>query len=159
MPPTSWRWPRKPSRAWQARSRRSCWSAWNRSMTTCEPPCSGRLHHAEERKAIALRLGGALYSFWFVRAYFSEGRDFLERALLRSDEVAAPVRAKALYAASQLHDVLALMIERRPSASRAWHCTGNAETPEALPPVSTCWQISPGDWGTSLRPARSGKSP
>ena len=32
--------------------------------------------HAEEGKDMALRLGGALYSFWFVRAYFSEGRDF-----------------------------------------------------------------------------------
>ncbi len=64
------------------------------------------LEQAEEGKAMALRLGGALYSFWFVRAYFSEGRDFLERALSRGDEVAAPVRAKALYAASQLHDAL-----------------------------------------------------
>jgi len=65
-----------------------------------------RLEQAEEGKAMALRLGGALYSFWFVRAYFSEGRDFLERALSRGDEVAAPVRAKALYAASQLNDAL-----------------------------------------------------
>ncbi|HEX6482055.1 MAG TPA: LuxR C-terminal-related transcriptional regulator, partial [Ktedonobacteraceae bacterium] len=64
------------------------------------------LEQAGEGKAIALRLGGALYSFWYGRAYFSEGRDFLERALSRSDEVAAPVRAKALYAASQLHKVL-----------------------------------------------------
>src|SRR6266487_2804995 len=64
------------------------------------------LEQAEEGKAMALRLGGALYSFWFVRAYFSEGRDFLERELSRGDEVAAPVRAKALYAASQLHDAL-----------------------------------------------------
>ncbi len=62
--------------------------------------------HAEEEKAMALRLGGALSSFWFVRAYFSEGRDFLERALSRSGEVAAPIRAKALYAASRLHEVL-----------------------------------------------------
>jgi predicted ATPase/class 3 adenylate cyclase/DNA-binding CsgD family transcriptional regulator len=64
------------------------------------------LEQAEEGKAMALRLGGALYSFWYVRAYFSEGRDFLERALPRSDEVASPVRAKALYAASQLNDAL-----------------------------------------------------
>jgi predicted ATPase len=60
--------------------------------------------HAEEEKAMALRLGGALRSFWYVRAYFSEGRDFLERALTLSHKVAAPVRAKALHAASQLHD-------------------------------------------------------
>ena len=64
------------------------------------------LEHVEERKETALRLGGALYSFWFVRAYFSEGRDFLERALRLGSEVAAPVRAKALYAASQLNDAL-----------------------------------------------------
>jgi predicted ATPase/class 3 adenylate cyclase/DNA-binding CsgD family transcriptional regulator len=64
------------------------------------------LEQGEEGKATALRLGGALYSFWYVRAYFSEGRDFLERALSRSEGVAAPVRAKALYAASQLHETL-----------------------------------------------------
>jgi ATP/maltotriose-dependent transcriptional regulator MalT len=64
------------------------------------------LDQAGEGKAMALRLGGALYLFWYVRAYFSEGRDFLERALSRSDDVAAPIRAKALYAASQLHDAL-----------------------------------------------------
>src|SRR6266699_1646026 len=62
--------------------------------------------NAEEGKAIALRLGGALSPFWYVRAYFSEGRDFLERALSRCDEVAAPVQARALYAASQLHEAL-----------------------------------------------------
>ncbi len=62
--------------------------------------------HGAEGNAIALRLGGALYSFWFVRAYFSEGRDFLERALSRSSEAAASVRAKVLYATSQLNDDL-----------------------------------------------------
>lgn len=48
----------------------------------------------------ALRLGGTLRHFWYMRNYFSEGRDFLERALSRSDGVAAPVRAKALFAAT-----------------------------------------------------------
>ena len=62
--------------------------------------------HAEEGKTLALRLGGALFSFWFVRAYFSEGRDFLERALSQSEEVPAEVRAKGLYTVSQLHDAL-----------------------------------------------------
>jgi len=61
---------------------------------------------AEEGKALALRLGGALFFFWFVRAYFSEGRDFLERVLSQSEEVTAEVRAKALYTVSQLHDAL-----------------------------------------------------
>jgi predicted ATPase/class 3 adenylate cyclase/DNA-binding CsgD family transcriptional regulator len=64
------------------------------------------LEQAGDEREMALRLGGALLSFWYTRGYFSEGRDFLERALSRSDEVAAPVQAKALYAASSLHDPL-----------------------------------------------------
>src|SRR6266700_2223679 len=64
------------------------------------------LEQAEEGKAMALLLGGALQSFWYIRGYYGEGRDFLERALSRSDEVAAPIRTKALYAASQLHNAL-----------------------------------------------------
>jgi predicted ATPase/class 3 adenylate cyclase/DNA-binding CsgD family transcriptional regulator len=59
-----------------------------------------------EGKARALRLGGALYAFWFVRAHFSEGLDFLERALACTGDVAAPVQARALYVAAQLHDTL-----------------------------------------------------
>jgi predicted ATPase/class 3 adenylate cyclase/DNA-binding CsgD family transcriptional regulator len=57
-------------------------------------------------REIALRLGGALLSFWHIRGHFSEGRDFLARVLPHSNEVAAPVRAKALYAASRLDDDL-----------------------------------------------------
>jgi predicted ATPase/class 3 adenylate cyclase/DNA-binding CsgD family transcriptional regulator len=57
-------------------------------------------------RAIALRLGGALQSFWQIRGHFSEGQDFLARALPHSEEVAAPVRAKALYAASRLDNDL-----------------------------------------------------
>jgi len=57
-------------------------------------------------REIALRLGGALQPFWRIRGHFSEGQDFLARALPQSNEVAAPVRAKALYAASRLDDDL-----------------------------------------------------
>jgi predicted ATPase/class 3 adenylate cyclase/DNA-binding CsgD family transcriptional regulator len=53
-------------------------------------------------REIALRLGGALQPFWRIRGHFSEGQDFLARALPHSNEVAAPVRAKALYAAARL---------------------------------------------------------
>jgi len=56
-------------------------------------------------RGMALRLGGTLWQFWYMRSYFSEGRDFLERALTRSDGVAASVRAKALYAATRLNEV------------------------------------------------------
>ncbi len=43
-----------------------------------------------------LRLAGALGQFWNRRAHASEGRAWLERALLRGGGVAADVRAKAL---------------------------------------------------------------
>jgi predicted ATPase/class 3 adenylate cyclase/DNA-binding CsgD family transcriptional regulator len=54
-------------------------------------------------REIALRLGGALRHFWYMRSDFSEGRDFLERALTPRDGVAASVRVKALVAATRLH--------------------------------------------------------
>lgn len=47
----------------------------------------------------ALRLGIALQRFWLVRGHWSEGRNFLERALAASEGVTALVRAKGLYAA------------------------------------------------------------
>ncbi len=63
------------------------------------------LEEMESRKEIALRLGGALRSFWYARGYLSEGLDFLERALVGSDEVEMPARAAALYAAARLYEV------------------------------------------------------
>src|SRR5881227_339760 len=54
-------------------------------------------------REIALRLGGALRQFWYMRSYYSEGRDFLDRALTLRDGVAASVRAKALVAATRLN--------------------------------------------------------
>jgi len=57
-------------------------------------------------REIALRLGGALRQFWYMRSYFSEGWDFLERALTVHDGVAASVRAKALFAAARLNESL-----------------------------------------------------
>jgi ATP/maltotriose-dependent transcriptional regulator MalT len=51
----------------------------------------------------ALRLGGALGHFWWMRGYLSEGRVELARALAGSQGgVATPVRAKALFAAGTL---------------------------------------------------------
>ncbi len=50
----------------------------------------------------ALRLGGALWWFWWVRGHAQAGRTFLERALASSDAVAPAVRARALNAAGAL---------------------------------------------------------
>jgi predicted ATPase len=57
-----------------------------------------------EQKEIeaALRLGSALRRFWFIRGHLSEGRQWLEQALMESEGVVAPVRAKALNTAGLL---------------------------------------------------------
>jgi predicted ATPase/class 3 adenylate cyclase/DNA-binding CsgD family transcriptional regulator len=51
---------------------------------------------------MALRLAGALWRFWEIRGHWSDGRDFLERALAGSKGVAVPVQVKALKAAASL---------------------------------------------------------
>jgi predicted ATPase/class 3 adenylate cyclase len=50
----------------------------------------------------ALRLGGALWRFWYTRGYMSEGRNWLEQALAKNGVVSMPVRAKALMGAGAL---------------------------------------------------------
>jgi predicted ATPase/class 3 adenylate cyclase/DNA-binding CsgD family transcriptional regulator len=54
------------------------------------------------RREMALRLGGALRRFWIVHGHWSEGRNFLERALAESKGVPASVQVKALIAAANL---------------------------------------------------------
>ncbi len=54
------------------------------------------------RREMALRLGGALRRFWIVHGHFSEGRNFLERALAESKGAAASVQVKALITAANL---------------------------------------------------------
>ncbi|MFQ5794790.1 MAG: BTAD domain-containing putative transcriptional regulator [Candidatus Bipolaricaulia bacterium] len=51
-----------------------------------------------------LRLGGALWGFWHMRGYLSEGRRWLEGALAKGEDrdVSASVRAKALHGAGVL---------------------------------------------------------
>jgi len=47
---------------------------------------------------MALRLGSALNGFWYLRGHNSEGRTYLEQALVGGEGVAASARAKALFA-------------------------------------------------------------
>src|SRR5437763_8932910 len=54
------------------------------------------------RREMALRLGGALRQFWIVHGHLSEGRNFLERALVESKGVPASVQVKALVTAANL---------------------------------------------------------
>jgi predicted ATPase/transcriptional regulator with XRE-family HTH domain len=59
----------------------------------------GEMGHSIE---MALRLGAALQQFWKVRGHLSEGRTFLEQALVKSEGTEAPVRVRALRAAASL---------------------------------------------------------
>ena len=49
-----------------------------------------------------MRLAGALWRFWHVRGYLSEGRQRFEAALAREDDVPTAVRAQALGSAGIL---------------------------------------------------------
>jgi predicted ATPase/Tfp pilus assembly protein PilF len=62
------------------------------------------LSWALERKEVevALRLGGALWWFWWVRGYHSEGRRWLEEALAMDGLASPEVRAMALARAGAL---------------------------------------------------------
>jgi tetratricopeptide (TPR) repeat protein len=59
-----------------------------------------------EKGEMAMRLGSALYWFWFVRDHGREGCTFLERALATSEGDTVSVRAKALWAAGNLAGML-----------------------------------------------------
>jgi predicted ATPase/DNA-binding CsgD family transcriptional regulator len=59
----------------------------------------------EHRSEMALRLGAALGQFWEVHGHWSEGQNFLERALAGSKGVAVRVQVKALKAAAHLASV------------------------------------------------------
>jgi predicted ATPase/DNA-binding CsgD family transcriptional regulator len=55
-----------------------------------------------QNSELALRLGGALWRFWEIHGYMSEGRHWLEQALDESRGVSSAVRAKALTGAGML---------------------------------------------------------
>jgi predicted ATPase/DNA-binding CsgD family transcriptional regulator/tetratricopeptide (TPR) repeat protein len=51
---------------------------------------------------MVMRLAGALFRFWWMHGDVREGREWLEKVLIGSEEVAMPVRAKALSCAGGL---------------------------------------------------------
>jgi predicted ATPase len=55
-----------------------------------------------EEVELALRLGGALQSFWYTRGHFGEGRGWLEQALTKDQRSSKAVRIKALEGLSWL---------------------------------------------------------
>jgi len=83
--------------SWLKRLDREHDNLWTAMQWSLEQTGSGR--------EMALRLGVALRPFWNSRGYYSEGRNFLERALVSSDGLEASIRARALYAAARLNQV------------------------------------------------------
>ncbi len=57
---------------------------------------------ATEATDEVLRLASALAIFWYVRGFYAEGVDWLERALASPNAAASPVFAKALWGAGML---------------------------------------------------------
>jgi len=82
---------------------------WLRNLQRDHPNLRAALHwliehghiHRESREA-ALRLAGALEEFWFLRGYFTEGQQMLERALVNAEDMPVAVRSKALSALARL---------------------------------------------------------
>jgi predicted ATPase/class 3 adenylate cyclase/DNA-binding CsgD family transcriptional regulator len=60
----------------------------------------------EQRREMALRLGGALLRFWEIRGHWSEGWNFLEWARAGGKGVSAPAQVRVLMAAAYLLDHL-----------------------------------------------------
>jgi predicted ATPase len=59
------------------------------------------IHHGEA--VLGLRMGGALWRFWYIRSYFKEGREWLTKLLaLPSGSAAKGVRANVLNGAGNL---------------------------------------------------------
>jgi non-specific serine/threonine protein kinase len=56
----------------------------------------------DESVEAGLRIGGALYRFWYVRGYLTEGRQWLDQALERGVAAGPGPRARALHAAGYL---------------------------------------------------------
>jgi len=56
----------------------------------------------KEQIELVLRLGGALWRFWYLRGHLREGREALERILLLPAGQTSPLRAKSVYGAGYL---------------------------------------------------------
>ncbi len=57
---------------------------------------------ASGQPELALRLAGAIWRYWSIRGFFTEGRDWLERSLVSTEDVRPLVRVKAFHGAACL---------------------------------------------------------
>ncbi|MBI3975661.1 MAG: tetratricopeptide repeat protein [Armatimonadetes bacterium] len=77
---------------------------WLNRLETEHDNLRAALKHSlrSEDAEAALRLGGALWRFWQVRGYWSEGRQWLEAALAASGRAPAALRGKVMTGAGVL---------------------------------------------------------
>lgn len=75
---------------------------WLKRLETEHDNLRAALEWSSNDAEIGLRLAGALWFFWYLRGYVSEGRDWLRQFLQRAEQAPSPLRAKALYGTSML---------------------------------------------------------
>ncbi len=61
------------------------------------------LAQRQREAALALRLTGALWKFWHIRGYNTEGRRWIERTLAQSGQLRTAARVKTLYGGGWLY--------------------------------------------------------
>jgi tetratricopeptide (TPR) repeat protein len=88
---------------------------------------------AFERKEVevALRLGGALWWFWWMRGYYSEGRRWLEEALAMDGRGSPEVRAMALAGTGALASAQGDLDRAREACEEGLELLAHEETREA----------------------------
>ena len=75
---------------------------WLKCLETEHDNLRAALEWSSNDAETGLRLAGALWFFWYLRGYVSEGREWLRQSLERTGHAPSPLRAKALYGASML---------------------------------------------------------
>src|SRR5919199_425912 len=77
-------------------------AAWLEHMDREYDNVRAALEWATQKPERELELAAALWRYWRVRSYFSEGRRWLEDALRRVGAAPLPLRARALIGAGSL---------------------------------------------------------
>ena len=82
-----------------------------------------------EEADLAVRIAGALWRFWFMRGYYSEGRRWLEAALgLPQAKLRTAPRAKALCGAGWLSSFLGDVVSAASCLKKVRPSSGSWET-------------------------------
>lgn len=75
---------------------------WLKRLETEHDNLRAALEWSSADPEMGLRLASALWFFWYLRGYVSEGREWLNQFLEKATQALSSLRAKALYGASML---------------------------------------------------------